>query len=43
MERERERERQGADSARMEMCGEAMLNDPGSASSPVKITSQLLT
>lgn len=33
----------GADSAQMERSVEAMLSDPGSGSSPVKITSQLLT
>ena len=36
-------ERESADSAQMEMSGEAVLNDARSASSPLKITSQLLT
>lgn len=36
-------ERERADSAQMETSAEVMLNDPGSISSTVKITSQLLT
>lgn len=36
-------ERRGADSAQMKASAEAMLNDPVSVSSPVKITSQLLS
>lgn len=43
IDREEMIERETDDSAQTEISGEAMLNDPESASSPVKITSQLLT